>query len=71
MVLAQLMIKAICLLENIRVTVDGVVSYGASTNRKLWIELGVSGQKSQVKNSFDHPLLKKKGLHVFGCTTPD
>jgi len=37
-------------LENIGIKVEGVVSDGASTNRKLWGELGISGtKKSNIK----------------------
>lgn len=64
-VLAQLVIKAICLLEGIGAIVDGMVSDGAATNRKLWQELGVSGQYGKVNNSFDHPLNDKKKIFVF------
>jgi len=61
--LAQLVIKSICLLENIGLRVCGVVSDGASTNRKLWVELGISGQ--QNKNSFEHPLNPKRKVFMF------
>jgi len=63
--LAQLVIKSICLLENIGLRVDGVVSDGASTNRKLWIELGISGQKNKITNSFEHPLNPKRKVFMF------
>lgn len=43
-VLTQLVIKAISLLEISGVKVDGIVSDGGSTNRKLWRELGVCGK---------------------------
>lgn len=65
MVLAQLVIKAICLLENIGCRVEGVVSDGASTNRKLWVELGISGQKDKVSNSFQNPLDPKRQIFMF------
>ncbi|KAF0702622.1 Uncharacterized protein FWK35_00026481, partial [Aphis craccivora] len=64
-VLAQLVIKAICLLEGIGAIFNGVVSDGASTNRKLWAELGISGQKGQVKNCFEHPLKNNKKVFMF------
>lgn len=64
-VLAQLVIKAICLLEGIGAIVNGVVSDGASTNRKLWDELGVSGKKGKVKNFFEHPLKNNKKVYMF------
>ncbi|XP_020298903.1 uncharacterized protein LOC109863121, partial [Pseudomyrmex gracilis] len=40
-VLAQLIIKAIALLENINVKVHGIITDGAATNRKFWDTLGV------------------------------
>lgn len=45
--------------------VEGVVSDGASTNQKLWVELGVSGQKGNVKNTFKHPIDNKKKVYIF------
>lgn len=48
-----------------------MISDGAMTNRKLWTELGVNGQKGKVKNNFDHliknvrnRLYNKKSLRV-------
>ncbi|CAI6371510.1 unnamed protein product [Macrosiphum euphorbiae] len=64
-VLAQLVIKAICLLENAGAKVDGLVSDGATSNRKLWSELGVSGEKDNLKNKFDHPLDSDRHIYVF------
>jgi len=60
-----LVIKAICLF------VDGVVSDGASTNRKLWSELGISGKTANFANLIKHPLDDKKKLYVFGCASPN
>jgi len=53
------------LLENIGVRIDGVVSDGAFTNRKLWLELGISGQKNVLSNSFEHPLDPKRRVFMF------
>jgi adenosine 3'-phospho 5'-phosphosulfate transporter B2 len=64
-ILAQLVIKAICLLENSGALVDGLVSDGASTNRKLWNEFGVSGKLNESKNFFTHPLNDKRKVYVF------
>jgi len=47
------------LLEKSEAIIDRVVSDGASTNRKLWSELGISGEKDKVVNSFKHPLNDK------------
>lgn len=63
--MAQLVIKAISLLENTGVKIDGVVSDGASTNRKLWSELGISGNKNELTNSFEHPLDPKRKVFMF------
>lgn len=63
--MAQLIITAICLLENIGVKIEGVVSDGASTNRKFWVELGISGQKDKVSNSFQHLLDPKRKIFIF------
>jgi len=43
----------------------GVVSDGASSNRKLWSELLISGQRGKVKNTFDHPLDNKRKIFTF------
>lgn len=63
--MAQLLIKAITLLENAGAKVDSMVSDGASSNQKLWCELGVSGKINYVKNKFDHQLDKKRHIFVF------
>lgn len=63
--MAQLVVKAICLLENIGVKIDGIVSDGATTNRKLWLELGISGEKNTLSNSFEHPLDSKRKIFMF------
>lgn len=44
------------MLENIGAKVDGIVSDGAATNRKVWKELGVSGLKNNIVFSFSHPM---------------
>lgn len=53
------------MLEKSGAIVDGVVSDGASTNRKLWSELGISGEKDKVVNSFKHPLNDKRNVYMF------
>lgn len=55
-VLCQLLLQAITLLEAAGAVVDGVVSDGASTNRTMWRQLGVSGEMNNVKNFFEHPV---------------
>ena len=44
-VLAQLVIKAITVLENCGLKIHGVVSDGAAPNHKFWSEMGVCGKK--------------------------
>lgn len=63
--MAQLVVKAICLLENIGAKVVGVVSDGATSNRKLWSELSIRGQRGNIKNKFDHPLDNKRKIYFF------
>jgi len=43
----------------------GIVSDGASTNRKLWIELGIFGSMDFVKNSIIHPLDDSRKIFMF------
>jgi len=64
-VLAQLVIKTIYLLENAGTMMDEFVSDGATSNRKLWPELGVSGEKDNLKKKFDYPLDNKRCIYVF------
>lgn len=63
-VLVQLVIKAICLLENAGAIVGKLVSDGVTSNRKLWSELE-SGEKDNLKNKFDHPFDNKRCIYVF------
>jgi len=65
MVLAQLIIKAISILENSREKIDGIVSDGASTSRELWVELGISGSMDCVRNSIIHPLDEFRQIFMF------
>lgn len=67
-VLAQLIIKAIVLLENVGAQVHGVVTDGASTNRKFWAELGVNGSRTNLKNYFQHPSSEDRRVFVFSDT---
>ncbi|KAF0758690.1 DDE-1 domain-containing protein [Aphis craccivora] len=54
-VLAQLAIKAICLLENAGAIVDGLVSDEAT----------ISGERDNLKNKFNHPFDNKRCIYVF------
>lgn len=67
-VLAELIIKAIILLENASVKIHGIVTDGAAINRKFWSEIGISGKKSELKSWFIHVLDKSRKICVFSDT---
>lgn len=67
-VLAKLIVKATVLVEKAGAKVHGVVTDGASTNRKFWAEVGVSGKLESLNNSFEHPLDAKRRMWVFSDT---
>lgn len=64
-ILANLCLKAIILLEEATAVVVGVLSDGASTNRCMWRELGVSGRLGLLENSFIHPLDDDRRVYMF------
>lgn len=64
-VLTQLILQAISLLENAGAIVDGIVADGATTNRGVWKELGVSGKIECPRNFFQHPLHDNRKVYVF------
>ncbi|KAH6939754.1 hypothetical protein HPB50_021558 [Hyalomma asiaticum] len=64
-VLSQLVLQAIILLEKAGALVDGIVCDGASTNRRMWMELGINGKLSSRKNSFEHPMNDARKVYVF------
>jgi len=73
-IIAQLVLKAITLLENIGIFVDGIISDGASTNRRMWKELGTDGSQENLKNYFVHPIDSERKVfvlsdfvHLFKC----
>lgn len=57
-VLAKLVVQCIILLEKAGAKIHGVVADGASTNRRIWGELGCSGKMGQgvFKNYFGNPI---------------
>ncbi|CAI6347549.1 unnamed protein product [Macrosiphum euphorbiae] len=63
--IAQLVLKAISLLKNIGISVDGIVCDGATTNRKMWSELGIVGSQDGMKNYFEHPSIHNKRVYAF------
>lgn len=64
-VLAQLVLKAIFMLEEAGALVDAVVCDGAATNRNMWKEFGVSGAIDNTKHFFTHPADDKRNVYVF------
>jgi hypothetical protein len=62
--LSKLILEAIVLLEKAGLHVDGTVCDGASTNRRMWTELGISGTLDKTQNSFPHPLDCKRDIYV-------
>lgn len=67
-VIAQLITKAIVLLEKIGAKMHGIVSDGASLNRKFWATVGVCGTKGNLRNYFDHPVANGRKIYVFSDT---
>jgi len=72
--LAQLVLKAITLLEKNGILIDGIICDGATTNKKMWKELGVNGTQDKLKHYFEHPLDENRKIyefsdfvHVFKC----
>ncbi|KAH9376841.1 hypothetical protein HPB48_009749 [Haemaphysalis longicornis] len=64
-VLSQLVLQAIVMLEEAGAIVDGIVCDGASTNRKMWTCLGVSGKLGATKHFFEHPMSEDRKVYVF------
>jgi len=61
-----LVLKAISLLKNIGISVDGIVCDGATTNRKIWSELGIVCSQDGMKNYFEHPSIhNNKRVYAF------
>lgn len=66
--LTKLLLKCIVHLEKSGAIIHGFVSDGAQTNRKLWSELGINGQKDSLKNWFTHPLEDNRKIFAFSDT---
>lgn len=52
-------------LENSNCIIDGIICDGASTNRKMWKEFGISGAMESMKNYFTHPLDESRKVFAF------
>ncbi|KAH7964173.1 hypothetical protein HPB51_027589 [Rhipicephalus microplus] len=66
--LSQLLIQCIVHLEKAGLFVDGVVCDGASTNRAMWKQLGITGALGHVRNSFEHPMDSSRNVYVLSDT---
>ncbi|KAB0803063.1 hypothetical protein PPYR_00033 [Photinus pyralis] len=66
--LAQLVLEIIKKLENCGAEVHGTVCDGASTNRKMWMEFGISGKLSNTTNKVIHPVDDSRDLYFFSDT---
>lgn len=53
--LAKLTLEVIRKLESCGCYVDGIISDGATTNRRMWKEFGVCGELGKVNNKIVHP----------------
>ena len=66
--LAKIVIKAIMSLENVGAIVHGLISDGATTNRKMWSDLGISGVKDKCQPFFTHPCEESRKIFVLSVT---
>ncbi|KAH6930073.1 hypothetical protein HPB50_008776 [Hyalomma asiaticum] len=64
-ILSHLVLQAIVMLEKAGAIVDGIVCDGASTNRKMWSELGVNGKLDETKHFIEHPMCEDRKVYVF------
>jgi len=63
--LAQLVVKAIILLENADLQVVALTCDGASTNKTMLKILNVTGNKTEFKNYFQNPFNENRKIYVF------
>lgn len=61
----KLVIKAIMLLEDAGTEVIGLKTDGATTNRTMWNNLGISGKKKSLNKYFLNPYDEKRKVFVF------
>lgn len=66
--LAKLVVQTIVLLERSGAKVHGVVTDGATTNRKFWKEVGVSGKLHDTKHFFSNPFDEDRVVYMFSDT---
>ncbi|KAH9374788.1 hypothetical protein HPB48_000452 [Haemaphysalis longicornis] len=63
--LAQLVLKAIFLLEEAGAFVDALVCAGATTNHSMRREFGMSGSLQRTRHSFIHPVDDTRSVYIF------
>lgn len=63
--LAQLVLRAILLLEDAGLQVLGLTCDGASTNKTMCKTFGISGIQSEFNNTFDNPFDESRKVFVF------
>lgn len=61
--LSKILMEAIILLENAGLRVDFVTCDGASWNRAMWRNFGISGSSTKIKSSVPHPV--ENGRRLF------
>ncbi|XP_043483110.1 uncharacterized protein LOC122511737 isoform X2 [Leptopilina heterotoma] len=66
--LSKLIIQAIVVLEKAGAQIHGVVTDSATTNRKFWTMVGVSGELDGVQSWFPHPTVESRKVFVFADT---
>lgn len=66
---AQLVVKAILLLEDSGLQVVALTSDGASTNKTMYKMLGISGKQTDFKNYFQNPSNETRKVFVI-CDAP-
>jgi len=66
-ILAQLVLKAIMMLEGSGCFIDGIICDGAATNRKVWTQFGIRNGPELFYTSYSGT---QKSICVIGCSTP-
>jgi len=67
--LAQLIIKAVILLEDAGLQVMALTCDGTSTNKTMLKQFGVSGKRADLKNYFSNPFYDgNRNVYVFSDT---
>lgn len=67
-VLAALLLQAIVQVEDAGGKVDAFISDGASTNRSMWTEFGISGKIDKLQWCFENPCDENRFIYVLSDT---